>query len=358
MTITVIVACENGFYIIADTLTQSDVSFSLNTQKVFFSQKHRIGMCIAGDEDLKFPGVTDEKDVLHTSYVINDFFKYIDTLSVFLVENLRAELTTFFQAKYSQYYAQFLDQVSYFFGGFKTVGADKVTAIYSHHNGRDEEYMYAATDQTPNCFFANTDAVQLALDVLAPQQQERRKMLVEQAKQKLAFTVVALACVTINAKHPCGIGELLHCVSLTKDGNCVQHAFNYESDLPYPKIIGAQPLPQYLLYPSLKESNEAFLNGTLSRYHLPTKVNQDEIPCKRSEVVAANQEIARLMVENAQLRQMFQTRRGAAPKKNPQAVPQQMFGPAKKLAGAKAPLPAAAPQSVPYKTAHLLKKNT
>jgi hypothetical protein len=146
MTMAFIAATQNGFYIVADTRTvnEGQSTYSDNNQKVFYSDKHKIGLCIAGQAGLHHRA--GQESDMYVSYVVREFFEYIDREQENVqIDQLGNMLRQYVDDNYLDYHNYFKFQtpgevnesdVSYFYGGFS--GGN--VKIYSHHNGVETTY--------------------------------------------------------------------------------------------------------------------------------------------------------------------------------------------------------------------------
>ncbi len=227
MTMAIIVACKDSFYIVTDNLMtgqsiNNDPYYTLNNQKVFFSDKHKIGLCIAGQANLISKQLN--RDSVNVCHVSRKFFEYIDTLDVFPIENLKQSLEIYVEEHYPDYHNYFKFQtpgaehnndVSYFYGGFKQEDAANTVVIYSHHKGKLEECKYE--DDVP--FFTNYQSivesyVNFVLNAPDfPADKTKKDGLTEfldQHKDYMLKTCIPQACVFVNSEFPSSIGKTLH----------------------------------------------------------------------------------------------------------------------------------------------------
>jgi hypothetical protein len=298
MTIAFIAAAKDHFYIVSDSLCRGDEAFTLNTQKSFFSEKHRIGLCIAGEAVLKFDGISHVSEVLYADFVMKEFFEYIDSLDVCPVELLNDQFSAFFGANYPGYFEWFNQKVSYYYGGFQNAGeGTKVTAIFCHHISEgeagasvieDKSYVYSDEgDVDP--FFANTNSVKKYLDwTLAipgtPEDMTPKAFLTNAAHRfhVLTFTLPH-ACLAVNAEVPYYIGKHLRYTKMTSEA-VIHRSIKYEAaDSPTGLACQLDPAdaPPSLSHRSYKESNRAFMNGGLVKYNVA-----DGMPIPNESVAA------------------------------------------------------------------------
>ena len=273
MTMAVIVACKDNFYIIADTLTcnPNNQTFSLNNQKVFSSSKHKIGLCIAGQASLISKNL--DRDAVNISYALREFFVYIDTLVDVQVETLGTTLEDFVDQHYSEYHNYFKFQspgtkhdndVSYFYGGFDANGA---VVVYGHHEGLIAQSQY---DSSVPYFSVYSQSVShyinFAIDLskLPPGITKEQALikLLDQHKEFVLTHCVPQACMNVNSQHPYSIGKILHFANLHKDhANIRQYCIKYEGDIDNVKHVVSLTLPPYTLY---KTDAEAILANAVA----------------------------------------------------------------------------------------------
>ena len=166
MTIAVIVACKNSFYIVTDTLMSDPSSkmFTLDNQKVFWSEKHKIGLCIAGQANLITKA--SDRDSVNVSHVVRDFFAHIDNLNTIQLETLGIALENFVDRNYANYHNYFRFQtpgtghdkdVSYFYGGFQNPHAadhdGSIVVIYNYYSRTIDYYFMHQLYSNFSCAF-------------------------------------------------------------------------------------------------------------------------------------------------------------------------------------------------------------
>lgn len=164
MTLIVVIASRDSISFLGDTRTVGDVlNPTLNqklyyehTQKVFYSLKHKIGLCIAKDNTLVDPCAPNDKNkILQVPYIMKEFFSYLDTLDDVKVDQLDQKLHDFILCKFgTSYIAGFKSKVQMLFGGFLDTGA---TAIFSYENGLiNDKFEYTnAMITTKLCALSN-----------------------------------------------------------------------------------------------------------------------------------------------------------------------------------------------------------
>ena len=276
MTIAIIVACKDSFYIITDTLTSSAQGYyTLNNQKVFWSDQHKIGLCIAGQANLISKNM--DRDSINVSHIVREFFVHIDTVDVsaFRIDNLRSILESYVDEQYSDYHNYFRfqgpgihadNEVSYFYGGFRAEAGGQIeTVIYSHHQKQDLTSGYNGA--TP--YFANSDAVSCYINKALANQpvdisdQEALICLLDTHKDFTFKTCVPQASMHLNldAKKLDGvhayIGHDLHRIIFTNTDvthNYIQYSGN---DLDSIKVDENTPAIHYTAYLSEHEAIQA-----------------------------------------------------------------------------------------------------
>ncbi len=158
MTIALVVACADRFYMICDTLMSDEKTnvYTLNNQKSFFSNRHQIGLCIAGDATLsnQKPGenILDE-NILNVAFILNSFFADIDarpTGKTIGVYDLMECLTKYLEKSFPTYKDGFMARVSFFYGGFVESGHGMLQTVVGEHHVQknDDEGGDTITDQT------------------------------------------------------------------------------------------------------------------------------------------------------------------------------------------------------------------
>lgn len=147
MTLVLVVADKDSFYLIADTRTQ-DINTKATTdhsKKVFYSTKHKFGLCIAGDAFISDPyNPQDPASAFSVSYLMDAFFTFIDEKNVSYIRSKAKsivdvfKLVNFFILKNfgddKRYVEIFVKNVSLFFAGIIN---DEVI-IGAHHGGEGE----------------------------------------------------------------------------------------------------------------------------------------------------------------------------------------------------------------------------
>lgn len=272
MTIAVIVACKNSFYIVTDTLMSDPSSkmFTLDNQKVFWSEKHKIGLCIAGQANLISKAL--DRDSINVSHVVRDFFAHIDNLDTIQLETLGIALENFVDRNYANYHNYFRFQtpgtghdkdVSYFYGGFQNPHAadhdGSIVVIYSHHKGLethgncDSVVPYFSNYQREVEYYINFG---LSFAPIDKPRDEYLKALLDQYKDYVLKHYIPQACIFVNTEHPYSIGKNLHCIVFVAERPVIHRSIRYDGqDV---DTISAQETspPHYSLY---KTSAEAIL---------------------------------------------------------------------------------------------------
>lgn len=271
MTIAVIVACQGKFYLVGDTLTGfgSDTRFTMNNQKVFFSEKHTVAMCISDQANLngKGEGIED----IYVSHILRGFFKRIDSLDTFQVGSLEAMLGEFVDQNYPIYQNFFKFQspgskhekdVEYFWGGFE----DKLPVIFSHSEGINSRASFDS--DTP--YFSNQSALfKHYLDrglQGAPAHMSEKAVLIQMLDTYSKYvldTYIPQTCICINAdsiKHDgkYTIGDKLHVVTVSESE--VTHRYleynAFGQDVDNLGVQDSDPI-SYTAYQLLKDMVEA-----------------------------------------------------------------------------------------------------
>jgi hypothetical protein len=239
MTIAVIVACKDSFYIIADTLASDQVKeyWTNNTRKVFFSEVHKIGMCIAGQGALTHKNET--KPAVIVSSVVRDFFKYIDDEYDIIDINYIGRLLIKFVDDYFQDYNNYFEfqnpgnkhdnDISYFYGGFKDNLDESVsTIIHSHHKGKDDVYEYTDLDSKP-CFFANTDEFGGQInDYLKENPDYTAKILLNHPRHVanlIIGSIIPRASINLNIQQPYSVGNFCHYIRILSNEDQMKNCF-------------------------------------------------------------------------------------------------------------------------------------
>lgn len=271
----VIVACKDSFYIVADNLSIDPKSstYTLNHQKVFWSEKHKIGLCCAGQANLIGKNSDMSSQDIYTSHVLREFFKYIDDLDSFPVEELHTTLESYVDDKFASYHNYFKFQnpgvqhdndISYFYGGFKTnAGAKPTVAIYSHHEGSIAQCSF----YSPTPYFSNyQERVKFYIDYPldnspSPLPDTREKTLIsllDQSKDYLLQTYIPQACMSVDLSYPYTIGKVLHRVVLSRAEVINHRCIEYKGDINNVQYDEAPSLlPSYELYRTIAESMNA-----------------------------------------------------------------------------------------------------
>jgi hypothetical protein len=253
MTMAVIVACKDMIYIVGDTLSQGVGYYTLNNQKIFFSDKHKIGLCIAGQGNLISKNL--DRPSVYVSYIVREFFKNIDTMDNIEIGNLGTLLSDYVDSNFSNYHNYFKFQtpgtehekdVSYFWGGFTAEGK---TAIYSHHKGVVNEARY---DSVVPYFSNYQEQVKNYIDFVlksAPSDTPKENLiqLLDQHRKFVLETYIPQACIFVNSQHPHSIGKDLHSISFTQAGVSDNICKSYSGDINTVKISHTS-IPTYVLY--------------------------------------------------------------------------------------------------------------
>lgn len=264
MTIAVIIACRNSFYIVTDTLMSdpSSKTFTLNNQKVFWSEKHKIGLCVAGQANLI--SKTLDRDSINISYVVREFFAYIDNLGAIQVETLGAVLEDFVDRTYGAYHNYFKFQtpgtehdkdVSYFYGGFQNAHSDgqgrNTVVIYSHHKGLvtqgncDSTVPYFSNYQREVEYYINFG---LSTAPVNNSREESLKALLDQYKNYVLKHYIPQACVVVNSEYPYSIGKDLHCVVFAAEKPLIHLGIRYDGQDVDTVSAQGMSAPHYSLY--------------------------------------------------------------------------------------------------------------
>lgn len=284
MTIAVIVACKDSFYIVVDTLTQitqvdSNSIHTLNNQKVFFSGKHKIGLCVAGqanliDKNASLPSI-------YVSHVVREFFNHLDTIEIVEISNLESLLIEYVDGHYPRYHNYFKFQnpgynndkdVSYFYAGFTSdyrEGSNVI--IYSHHEGLLTDAFY----KDPVPYFSNyqigmNSYINFGLEG-APADRTTGENLIELLDKHKKYVItkfIPQTCFWVNNDRPYTIGEDLHCKVFKQDGTLdlyFKHNGIYGSDI---NNVVAIPNEQSLIYntyrtvaDTIDNKEQAYYNG-------------------------------------------------------------------------------------------------
>jgi hypothetical protein len=269
MTMAVIVACKNSFYIVADTLMidSSTKSYTLNNQKVFFSDKHKIGLCIAGQANLISKNLDTHS--INVGYIVKKFFEYIDdNVPEISIEKLGSLLEEYVDTNYRGFHNYFKFQtpgtandndVSYFYGGFrKSEQGENDVVIYSHHVGEIKEANYnSAVPYFSNVPIAVSSYIDFALRT-APSnktKEENLATLLDDYKDYVLTQAIPQACIVINNEtiqdkdtgQPV-IGNCLHRVSVDLD-SIIEHRYIQYSGQDVNSVVSQDiSIPNYILY--------------------------------------------------------------------------------------------------------------
>lgn len=287
MTIGVIVACKDKFYIVADTITISyDYNYyTLNSQKLFYSDKHKLGLCVAGQENLI--SINLDRPSIKVSHVLRGFFQSIDSMDDVSVDNLGEFLVHYVSDQYPEYhnFFTFQDQngpnrdndISYFYGGFRTGATGQIdTVVYSHHNKQDLMAGYDA----PEPYFANSNAVSVYINQALQtrpvhmSEEDALRILLDNHAQHVFGTIIPHACVQLNLETRqldnkyAVVGPDLHRIIFTNTDDISNHRYiRYDNDHTNMNVYDIQ-VPNYTYYISeaaaIQNGEQAFdlINGT------------------------------------------------------------------------------------------------
>jgi hypothetical protein len=306
MTFILMVACKDSFYMFADTLSADleNKKFSLKIQKSFFSEKHKIGMCIAGDGTLK-PNYDlkagDENKILYTDHILRKFFESIDLKDGVTIDNFDKELDSFLSSEeLKQYKDNFNSKVTYFCGGFRTNKDSKKTTVLRAHfeaefddNGTKTKEEYSKErvyNDAEAAYFCNSERVfDIGLDRLdkaegKPKDLTRKKILEENLDKYLLPYVITRTCMYKNFDSyqydQCLIvSDVLAFSKVLMNAEVRTIFIRYwdlhqcpvlRQDQIYATQFDLKPVVEfkYAVYASFKESNEAFLAGTEKVYYI------------------------------------------------------------------------------------------
>lgn len=301
MTIAVIVACRNSFYIVTDTLMSdpSSETFTLNNQKVFWSEKHKIGVCVAGQANLISRAL--DRDSINVSHVAREFFVHIDNLDTIQVETLGTALEDFVDRNYADYHNYFRFQkpgtehdkdVSYFYGGFQNAHAADQDAsavvIYSHHKGLvtqgncDSAVPYFSNYQREVECYINFGLSSAPVD---KPREESLKALLDQHKDYVLKHYIPQACIVVNAEYPYSIGKDLHCVVFAAGRPVAQLSIRHDGqDIDTVSAQETSP-PHYSLYATDAEAilaNEAAYSS-VDGYQVQRYIRNPSAEAQRAE---------------------------------------------------------------------------
>lgn len=169
MTLILVAASKDTFYMVADTRTCNIASGSAtdHTKKVFYSRKHKIGVCISGDADLSDPqNPHDPSKSICVNYLMEEFFKAIDEKEESVVQSeliehgiqyLHQLICRFIRTKFSADYAAVFDtKVSILLAAF--INAETVIASYDGPDDQPKhwaEFHFDSEYSTKLCAFSN-----------------------------------------------------------------------------------------------------------------------------------------------------------------------------------------------------------
>lgn len=308
MTIAVIFARKDGIYAIADTLSRGASDYSLNTQKLFYSTKHRLLMCFAGEGNLKpIGGASSLDQCLYVDFIIKDFFSHLDAnYAKFDVAGFQEELKKFLNEKYAEYadafFSRLQDGVEYFYGGFS--GDDSAPSIFCHKilkNSDGTAYAvhdvqtFFAENSKEAVYFSNTNAVEYAIASTlksegAPVGMTAKK-LIEDCTTTFTTSTIPLACLQMNTELPHIVGPILHLVKISKDST-EDFSSVYEYNFTDGSINitdhtnnSVTAITKILSYRSYADSNKAFLEGKFLKYLVST--GERIIPIAENQIVSS-----------------------------------------------------------------------
>lgn len=239
MTIAFIAACKDRFYLISDTLTsrfgpKSD-QYLLNSQKVFYSDKHKIALSTSGQANLIYKPGGAVKDDMLISHVLRQFFQHLDTLPDVKIDELQKLLVDFVDHSFPDYQNFFRFQnpgshddkdVDFFYAGFYDNGSgNKETKIFAHFDGVDKETKY----DSDHPFFSNSPkAVDYYVINIGTQGAPDPNVAIVELLDKhdtsyVLNVAVPMACIALNTDSlddtgTYCIGHKLHRVSITPAG--------------------------------------------------------------------------------------------------------------------------------------------
>lgn len=330
MTLALIVAEKNSFYVVTDTLTQNvdEGYYTTSIKKEFISLKHKIGICIAGGAAIGFKDDWPEihkallteynaKDYhFNTDYIIYQFISYIDTKKEFAIDELHQEMSKFldnffrdrlnvlettltpdlFIKLIGMYSWAFYKDVTYLYGGFTEEQGITKTAIYlykAHENLSKEQPdnpIWQVCDED-SVFFANTNAVNVSIDQVLKCLESQGTTVTEPQllgnEEYFCKNVIPRAVYFLNnddnGKHY--VSNILHLKKLWSDGNQAYRKLSYNaSDITINSEIVNDPRLTYTLYPTTKLMEEYISNGSIKKYDLYTGI---EIPVVSNEVITS-----------------------------------------------------------------------
>lgn len=268
MPIAMVIASRNSFHVISDTLSRNpDDSFTINTQKLFYSSKHRLAMCISEGIAL-FPDHSDGTEchlnrTLHTNFIIKDFFDYLDPLKSIRVEDLLTRLETFLETHYGLSYKKaFLSWVDFFYGGFNDQG---ITTIYEYQaKSRKFRHYLFSNDSKEDRFFSN---IKKSIKKIIYSNTTQENITGNNFLKIIPFFSFTIRHIIkkANSGNRNLIGPYLDYVKIKRNGNVLTKKIQYsDADV---VIFDTKQFPAYLLYKSEEDSEKATERGELMKYH-------------------------------------------------------------------------------------------
>ncbi len=299
MTLAVIVACEDSFYMITDTRTLDvdDWSFTDNTKKIFYSKRHMLGLCIAGEAMLPASSdPTNSQKTLSVSYVLEEFFKEIEKKDedsvrskISAIENFSILIQEYIKEKHGEeYVVPFQHNVSFFLGCF--VNNETVIASYHGESGQKtwDTFNYATDFNSKLCAFSNYQSlikdysIKVIDDPKCPikegSQVEKANTLLSASngEYRQAFLDLVVLSTRRDVLTLClnSIGEYFEYIKLDKDSTAHRYAY-FQTKEHSLKRMADTPFPSYILIKTKEDFENAIGEGRIIRHESisPNSIN-------------------------------------------------------------------------------------
>ncbi len=268
MTLIVIIAQTDGFFLIGDTMISDETPlvFSMNNQKVFVSKKHRLGLCIC--DRMLLVHKQREKSDIYVSHILREFFQMVESEETITVSSLQSRVIDFINDRYSEYenFLHFHDfgkkdprDCNYLFGGFRVEGG---VSIHSHCNGIDASLT---TEQQRPAYFSNHgEKLQSYLQLVAERHSTTVEDLLAKRMEEVLYEVIPRTCDSVNAEKPFSVGKELHAVHFKLYGEVEEFFYRY-SIITETSSAQCSPIPD-ICYATPKTLEEDYYQEGNPRY--------------------------------------------------------------------------------------------
>jgi hypothetical protein len=233
MTFITIIARKEKVYFIADTLfcDSIPVVYSLNNQKLFFSRKHRIGMCICDHMLLVHKG-KDQTDYF-VNHVLREFFQWLEDKEEkeISIHSFQETLYAFVDEHYPLYHNYFQFQAPgeyherdcyYLFAGYE----NSKPSVCSHFYGKDTVH-----EETNGIIYISNHQAKFVhrLNELLKQTPDCHSIeeLISHEMERILFETIPLACNDVNEEKPYNVGHQLHCIVMDPAQETEEFAYEF-----------------------------------------------------------------------------------------------------------------------------------